>query len=121
MFKEEISYCRDQKGEKVTFKKSIDGDEEPHTTCFTANYPVHNWSKTSEEKWFENMKLRSNNDSPHSQNKLSSELEMENEAINSCRSKDFYNYMAYNTLPKKFVVSACLGVLVGQNWECFWH
>lgn len=86
-----------------------------------ATYPVHDWSKTSEGKWFEDTKLRSNNDSPDSQNKLPSELEMENEVINSCRSKYFYNDMAYNTLPKKFVVSAWLGVLVGQSWEYFWH
>lgn len=61
------------------------------------------------------MELRSNNNSPHLQNKLPFELEMENEVFNSCRRKNFYNDMAYNTIPKKFVVSAWLEVLMGQS------
>lgn len=84
-----------------------------------AIYTVHNWPKTLEEKWFENtdLKLRSNNNSPHSQNKLPSELEMENEVFSSCKPKDFYNNITTHS-PKKFVVSAWLDVLVGQSWEC---
>lgn len=38
----------------------MDGGEEPYTTCFFSIYTVHDWSKSLEEKWLENMKLESN-------------------------------------------------------------